>query len=248
MHKPDRKSAGGNEIHFGGADRADAVPRNGGRRTRSLPVRVERRTSARIAEACLEMLPGPVLLVDDSLRLLLANAAARLLLGGGAGLRIAADRIQLADADAQRALASLVASLTSPAGFNGRQRVVLARRTGHVRPLRLAVQAMNVSDSDMDTDAEYVAALFIDDPERRPQPLFETLQELYGVTAAEARLAFALYDGETIDAAAGRFGVSTLTVRTQLKSLFGRMGVHSQSQLVRELGVLAGWATPRSRG
>lgn len=242
-----------NELQPNGHERSGPTPlRTSARRNRSappkaMPPRLGRRATGQFAEACLEVLPTPVLLVDESLRLLFANASARQLLTAGAGIRIAAERVQLADADAQRMLASLVASLMRPEESGRRQRVVLARRTTSTRPLRLAALRMNLRDSDVDCETECMAGLFIDDPDRRPQPLFETLRDLYGVTAAEARLAFALYEGETIDAAAQRFGVSTLTVRTQLKSLFSRMGVHSQSQLVRELGVIAGWAPLRTK-
>src|SRR5690606_3641942 len=113
-----------------------------GRRGRSAPLRVvpprvARRATGQFAEACLEVLPTPVLLVDESLRLLFANASARQLLVAGAGIRVAAERVQLADADAQRMLGSLVAALMRPEDSGRRQRVVLARRTTSARPLRL---------------------------------------------------------------------------------------------------------------
>lgn len=242
-----------NELQTNGHDRAGtAALRPGSRRAktaplRSVPPRTGRRIAGQLAEPCLELLPAPVLLVDESLRLLLANASARHLLVAGAGIRVVADRVQLTDADAQRVLASLVVALMRPEEFGRRQRVVLARRPTSARPLRLAAMCMGLSAADQECDADSMVGLFIDDPDRRSQPEFETLRDLYGVTAAEARLAFALYDGETIEAAAQRFGVSKLTVRTQLKSLFSRMGLHSQSQLVRELGVIANWAPLRAK-
>lgn len=242
-----------NELQPNGHDRAGlAALRPGGRRARtaplkSLPPRTGRRIAGQLAEPCLEVLPNPVLLVDESLRLLLANASARHLLVAGAGVRVVADRVQLTDADAQRVLASLVAALMRPEESGRRQRVVLARRPTSARPLRLAAMRMGLGDCAEDCEAECMVGLFVDDPDRRPQPQYETLRDLYGVTAAEARLALALYEGATIDAAAQRFGVSKLTVRTQLKSLFSRMGLHSQSQLVRELGVIANWAPLRAK-
>jgi DNA-binding CsgD family transcriptional regulator len=214
---------------------------------KSAPAKSVRRVSGEFAEACLEILPTPVMLVDESLRLMFANAAARTLLVAGIGMRVSSERVQLADPDAQRLLASLVMSLTRPGEPTPKQRIVLARRAVSASPLRLAVLRMPVHDADPDGGGTCMARLFVDDPDRRPQPLFETLRELHGVTAAEARLALALYEGDTIDEAARKFGVSTLTVRTQLKSLFSRMGVHSQSQLVRELGVLAIWTPSRLR-
>ena len=227
-----------------------ASARNAARRNPATPRspagRPGRRTNGQLAEACLEALVTPVLLVDDTLRLLFVNASARLLIAEGAGLRIAAERVQLSDAEAQRLLATQVAAVTRSGDLG--PSVIMARRRTSPRLLRLAVRRMQLrAPAEAEGAPEFLAALFIDDPDRRPQPDFDTLHELYGVTVAERRLAAALYEGQTIEGAARKFGVSTLTVRTQLKSLFSRMGVHSQSQLVRELGVIAGWSSVHSK-
>lgn len=233
-----------NELRADGQDRPGSQSVRSGRRNTATG-RPGRRTNRQVTEACLELLATPVLLVDDTLRLLFINSGARRLMTEGTGLRVVADRVQLADAEAQRVLGTQVAAVTRSDEHG--PSVILARRRSSPRPLRLAVRRMNPRDSDADGAAELLAALFIDDPDRRLQPHFDTLHDLYGVTVAERRLATALYEGRTIDEAARKFGVSTLTLRTQLKSLFSRMGVHSQSQLVRELGVIAGWSVLQSR-
>jgi DNA-binding CsgD family transcriptional regulator len=61
---------------------------------------------------------------------------------------------------------------------------------------------------------------------------------LFGLTPAEARLAAALSGGDTVSQAAGRYGVSTGTVRAQLKSIFGKMGVNRQQDLILRLASL----------
>lgn len=58
------------------------------------------------------------------------------------------------------------------------------------------------------------------------------LQEIWAFTPAELRLAEVILDGMTPDAAASSLGVTIHTVRTYLKRLYRRAGVHSQATLV----------------
>jgi DNA-binding CsgD family transcriptional regulator/PAS domain-containing protein len=64
------------------------------------------------------------------------------------------------------------------------------------------------------------------------------ISALFGLTPAEARLAAALAAGDTISEAAARYGVAVGTVRTQLKSIFGKMGVNRQQDLILRLSSL----------
>ena len=64
------------------------------------------------------------------------------------------------------------------------------------------------------------------------------LKLTFGLTAAEARLAAAICEGTELKTAARRFGVSRETVRSQLRSIFGKTGVHRQAELVARLNGL----------
>ncbi len=64
------------------------------------------------------------------------------------------------------------------------------------------------------------------------------LMELYGLTAAEARLTKELVQGRTVDEYAHTFSVSVATVRTQLRHVLAKTGYERQQDLVRHLAAL----------
>jgi len=55
---------------------------------------------------------------------------------------------------------------------------------------------------------------------------------LYKITPAEARLAAKLAALRTVEEAADDLGISVSTARTQLKTVFGKTGTRSQSELL----------------
>jgi DNA-binding CsgD family transcriptional regulator len=84
---------------------------------------------------------------------------------------------------------------------------------------------------------------FLNDPEEPVKVDAEALKRLYGLTAAECRLAANLCDGETLAAVAKRLRVSESTVKTQLQSIFDKTQTRRQVQLVK---LLIGLASPVS--
>lgn len=77
------------------------------------------------------------------------------------------------------------------------------------------------------------AALFLYDPRQRHQVDQALLAELHGLTEAEARVAAELVTGASPGQVAELLGVTDHTVRTQLKSVFRKMRVSRQADLVR---------------
>lgn len=64
------------------------------------------------------------------------------------------------------------------------------------------------------------------------------LQSVYGLTAAEADVAVQIASGKAADAIAAARGVSTGTVRLQIKTLLAKVGVTRQVEFVARLGML----------
>jgi DNA-binding CsgD family transcriptional regulator len=88
-------------------------------------------------------------------------------------------------------------------------------------------------------DAQAYTVLIIVDLSTIPQPKSEVLQKLFGLTAAEARLAIQITRGETpADIALGN-GVSIATVRSQLAAVFAKTQTSRQAELVALLARVA---------
>ncbi len=81
--------------------------------------------------------------------------------------------------------------------------------------------------------------LMLVDPEDCPEPSDAILQQVFGTTKAEARIANRLICGESLQDIADGTGVAVGTVRSQMKALFAKTGTHRQAELVALLTRLA---------
>src|SRR5690606_83785 len=61
------------------------------------------------------------------------------------------------------------------------------------------------------------------------------LQQAFALSPAEARLALAIANGATVSAAAASLRIAAGTARVQLKSVFAKMEVHRQADLVAKI-------------
>jgi DNA-binding CsgD family transcriptional regulator len=117
------------------------------------------------------------------------------------------------------------------------RRQALGLRRAHKRPLILRVVPVEPEAKSHLNDAALVLVLV--DPEDCPQPSHTVLQQVFGITRSEARVANRLMCGESLQDIAGALGVSVGTVRSQIKALFAKTGTNRQAELVRLLTRLA---------
>jgi DNA-binding CsgD family transcriptional regulator len=78
-----------------------------------------------------------------------------------------------------------------------------------------------------------MAALFIQDSERRVMSTEEGLRNLYALTPAEARLAAILTEGVSLRTSAERLGITFQTARDHLKRILSKTQTSRQSELMR---------------
>lgn len=78
-------------------------------------------------------------------------------------------------------------------------------------------------------------ALFLSDHGHLEATGADALQSRFGFTAAEARLAGALLAGQPLAGASRALGVSVMTARSHLRSMFAKTRTHRQADLLRVL-------------
>ena len=71
----------------------------------------------------------------------------------------------------------------------------------------------------------------------RPE-VSQRLEQAYGITPSEAEICRLVFELRDLDEVAERRGVAIDTVRTQVKRIFGKLGVHSKAELVKLLAML----------
>ena len=177
--------------------------------------------------------PAAVLLLDEHKRLVFANRAAQTLQRAPDGIRLHAGGINLPrkeDNDMLQGLINQALSLKiAPAGCAMR-----ALRPSGKRPCGIVVAPISRQYSALSSFRPAVC-LIITDPDSRENLPTQCLQDVFGLTAAEARLAALLAEGETLRAAAANLRITYGTARTRLASIFQKTATSRQGELVRVL-------------
>jgi DNA-binding CsgD family transcriptional regulator len=101
------------------------------------------------------------------------------------------------------------------------------------RPLTILVAPLHAARGNISASIP-AAILFIKDPELSTLAV-GTLQEMFGLTRAEAALAKELADGRSIEDIATARRIRLSTARTQLKAIFAKTATNRQAQLVAML-------------
>jgi DNA-binding CsgD family transcriptional regulator len=190
------------------------------------------------ARSALDRIAFGLVICDADGKVRHANRIAEEILSADDGIALGADQIlQIADEGGQQQLTQVISAAARRATNGGALRIA---RTGRA-PLKLLVAPL--------PEAQHAALggaggalVLIDDPERGAAPALDALKTLFGLTAAEARLARRLAQGDlTAPEIAAEFALSPQTIRTQIKSLHRKMEVSHQAEIsaiVSRLGLL----------
>lgn len=182
-----------------------------------------------------DRLPVGIFAVDGAGKLKHANRAGSRMIGNG--LRIERSVLAAEGASATRALWScLAAARAEPTERCGPVAIALPRVGG----LPLSAVAM---PADRDTAAGLGCPtadvlLVVTDPSARVEPPASVLMRVYGLTAAESRVALLLGRGLSPKQVAGELGTAWNTVRFQLRQVYAKTQTTGQPALVKLLVLL----------
>jgi DNA-binding CsgD family transcriptional regulator len=185
-------------------------------------------------------LAHPTWLLTQTSRVVDCNAAAEAEFRKGGMVRLSSGLIEVTATDAQEELTRAFAMLRSgtPASSLPPIRVPVPGGSSFAL-LRLvdAPSGADVGPLSHLIPGRVLATLI--DLEASPHDVSLRARRLFGLTTAEAQVAAAIAEGETIAALADRRGCSRLTVRNQLRSAKEKIGVSRQVELARILQKLA---------
>jgi DNA-binding CsgD family transcriptional regulator/PAS domain-containing protein len=206
---------------------------------------VELRSEHELAVEALDRVPVGVLILDAKGRAILVNRSGREILAARDGLSLRPDGLHAGDTSETTALRRLISDAMQTGTGNGLGSggVLSISRPSMRRSYSLFVTPLRAEQSTFGEPAA-VAAVFVSDPERKPETSPEVLRRLYGFTPAESRMAARLLEGESVEEAAEDLHVSVNTARTHVKSMFDKTDTHRHRELLRLL--LSGVGTIRA--
>ena len=175
------------------------------------------------------------IMLDRFGNVLRLNASAERLLGEDLAIR--RGRIASVDPEATRRLDRAIHAMLISDDQSALMAPVLLPRQGSRRPL--IAYATRLVEISQNIFAPCQAILVIYDLDARSQPPEAALRQCFGLSAAEARLAGGLAAGKTLDELAEELAITKETARHELKSVFAKLEVHRQSELVALLALPA---------
>ena len=196
----------------------------------------------------LDRLERGVVVTDAEGKVRFANGAADRLLTRGDVLDVTGGRIRGKRSADSRELLGLVqrAARTAVGDDSIATDALAVSGDGDGPSLAIVAEPLAAAHSDsLGHRSEAGAVLFISDSEACTSPSSERLRIVYGLTPAEARLAALVVEGQDSASAALTLGVSPNTVKFHLKTIFDKVGVSRQAELVRRvLADVGGLAEP----
>lgn len=181
--------------------------------------------------AVLDRLGRAAMLVDGDGRITSMNATAEALMSPD--FRLCSGRLLAADPRSEDQIEALLHVIhTTPFDRFLKAPVALVNRDG--LPW-LTIDVLPTTGRNTDNFGGTRAMLVISDLTEVRARTETDLQNLFGLTPAEARLAAALYAGKSVHQTAAEFGVETSTLRSHLKNIFAKTGTGRQAELVAVL-------------
>ncbi|MBX9459423.1 MAG: helix-turn-helix transcriptional regulator [Rhizobium sp.] len=182
------------------------------------------------AAALVDRLPDVALVIDTSMKIVDANAAAEACLRAGDLIGIRGSKLVMAEKWAQdwiKASFQQIALCTSLRD----DRMIVQTEDGIFRLSLFAIPASALAGQTSLLQKK-LCLLLIRDLGRRSETAPNLLATHYHLSAAEIRMCAELAGGSTIKDAADRLGIAWETARHRLKQIFQKTGTNRQSELV----------------
>jgi DNA-binding CsgD family transcriptional regulator len=174
-----------------------------------------------------------VIIVAENARVLSCNDVAERSVAAGGGIAIRGGRLCAPSASANDQLRATIAEAAQAGAKRGQASGgVLAIPVGPDKRMPVLVAPLK-AENDLFRFHRPAAIVFISGTERPSRLAAADIEQVFGLTPAEARVLCGLLEGLSLNEYADKARVSVATVRTQLKQIFAKTGTTSQSALMR---------------
>jgi DNA-binding CsgD family transcriptional regulator len=175
----------------------------------------------------LELMGKPCILFDDLGRVLSINGPADKLVGGMISLK--SQTLAFGDPQSQSKFNSILAvAMAEMLGPPQRAIALVRNRLGG----RHVVRAVGLRGWARYAFTGARALVIFEEARPSASATFSLLRGVFGLTAAEARLATELFAGNSVARAADNLGITYETARSCLKAIFMKTDTHRQAELV----------------
>ena len=181
----------------------------------------------------LEKVPHGIITVDYNLKVLFKNTISEKILNGNFGITFNAsdNALRCIDDNEQKAFKSCIEKLLK--GKKKEETINIHSRRSKF-PITLNITA-HPKRSSSNPPYKKILIIHISHPEVELFNNKKSLIDTFNLTNAEASLALEIANGATIQGISEEMNKSIQTVRSQLKSVFLKMNVNSQTELVRHI-------------
>lgn len=180
---------------------------------------------------------APTAILSRSCSMIDANESFHEILEKREGIYRDGSRVSLWSADEDALFQKIVAEKSFP-GASGSRLFQIQKKSGRTCYI-LSVFPMSPDASESNPSMHGVALVSVLDPESSVPVNARSLESMFGLTAMEARIAALIGEGKSLYEISGDNGTAIGTIRNQLKSVFSKVGVNRQSELVRIIHKIA---------
>jgi DNA-binding CsgD family transcriptional regulator len=200
----------------------------------------------KMLSAILDRLDRAIVVTDGEGKLRYANRSAEALLAGSEHLDVTRGRLRARTTRADAALSDMIRRTALTAQGQDAAAVDAIGLDGENSRVAIVSEPLAPAHGHcIGQAAEPASILFISDSDVATRPAPAALALVYGLTAAEAKVAAIVGAGQTLAAAAQANRISLNTAKYHLKSIYEKVGVTRQSELVRRvLADVGGLAEP----
>ena len=189
------------------------------------------------AQAILDQFPIGVMLVNGSGSLVTANQHAVDILADGNALTLNRGVLCTLMAQQDLQLKDLINKAANTPLENADAQIwtLKIEPSNNQAPISLLISPDPYPNTHYDSRVEGCAAIFVAAASSQHKIAESALQTLFNLSPAEARLAALLASGESLIQAAEHSYISRNTAKVQLKSIFTKMGVSRQAELIKRI-------------